>query len=286
MANREPIISYQLEQLSTSGIPFDMYDKQPVSSVHAELMKVHRHGYYSLAICTQGESRHMLDFEPLLVQPGTLLLIVPGQVHLPLTPHFGQGYMLSFTADFLAAHTDSLPGHSPGAVQLPHSDFEQVVMIARQMMQEYDTRAPHYVSLLQHYLTVVLVLLQRHLPYPSDASQPGPSLLLRYRELLDARFLQWTKPVQYAAALHISPDHLNDIVKQHTGQTASALITARRILEAKRLLLHAQKSVKEIAWHLQFNEVSYFNRFFKQHTGYAPVAFREATRKKYSSIPE
>lgn len=47
------------------------------------------------------------------------------------------------------------------------------------------------------------------------------------------------------------------------------------ILEAKKYLLTTQYQVKDIADLPGYEDVSYFIRFFKKHTGYSPGAFRQ-----------
>jgi AraC family transcriptional activator of pobA len=237
-----------------------------------------------MGLCTGGESCHMFDFERVTLQPQDMILGVPGQVHQPMPDYNATGWLLAFTAEFLAGHPVHLPMVATSKVRLSDEDFAQVGIIASLMQKEHAERGPHYVSLLQNYLSILLTILQRNICHATE--KPGPALSQRYRELVATHFLEWTKPAQYATALHVSVDHLNEVVKQHTGNTATAIIADRRILEAKRLLLHAKESVKEIAWHLQFNEISYFNKFFKQHTGHTPASFREALREKYSSTPE
>lgn len=247
----------------------------------AELADVHRHNYYMLFVLLDGVSAHMIDMEKVTLNAGEMGLIVPGQVHLAHPEQTGTGWGIAFTADFLPMV--SLPMTLQGPVTLPADELSAVNQIICLMDKEYKEKKAMAIPLLQHYLSILLLILQRH---NADTPAANKSLLIRYRELVAAHYLEWTKPAQYAEALHISVDYLNDIVRQHSGQTASSLITERRILEAKRLLLHADESVKEIAWHLQFNEVSYFNRFFKQHTGYTPAAFRESIRDKSLSDPE
>ncbi|MBK9402216.1 MAG: helix-turn-helix transcriptional regulator [Bacteroidetes bacterium] len=50
------------------------------------------------------------------------------------------------------------------------------------------------------------------------------------------------------------------------------------ILEAKRQLLAGSCQVNELAWQMGYEDVSYFIRFFKKHTGYSPEAFRKNFR--------
>lgn len=276
------IISYQLEEMS-HGLPFLIEQIKSVEE-HTPLLEAHRHGYYAIGICMEGQSTHMIDFERIELRAKEMMMIIPGQVHHPIKVDIGSGWLIAFSAEFLAGQSVILPLTATGKITLSADDFAQVVTITHLMAKENKEQAPQYAAVLQHYLSVLITLLQRNTN--TTCSQTGPTLLFRFRELLATHFLQWTKPVQYASALHISANHLNEVIKQHTGQTVTAMITERRILEAKRLLLHAGESIKEIAWHLQFNEVSYFNKFFKQHTGYTPASFREALREKYIFIPE
>ncbi|PWV45198.1 AraC family transcriptional regulator [Chitinophaga sp. S165] len=279
------ITSYQLKNIFQPEVPFIVEELPYSSGDDKRMMQVHRHEFYALGLCLTGSSTHMLDFEQVTISAGEMLLIIPGQVHqaIDIEGYGGNGYLLAFNADFLLPMQIELPNYVKGAIRLPASDLQQAQFIFGQLLREYIERPPQYVAMLQHYLALLIMLFQRH---AVNHAQSGPSLLVRYRELLAAHFVEWTKPAQYASAMHVSADHLNQVVKQHTGQTLSAHINERRILEAKRLLLHATESIKEIAWHLQFNEVSYFNRFFKQHTGQTPAAFREKAREKYPSNPE
>lgn len=279
------ITSYQLEHASLAAVPFIIEKLSADTEKDERMMHVHRHDFYVLGLCLNGESTHMLDFEQVIIKEGEMLLIIPGQVHqaMDITGYGSNGYLIAFTSDFLLPVQITLPNYVTSPVPLPASDLQQVKLIFGQLQKEYIERQPQHVAMLQHYLALLITIFYRH---ATPNAQPGPPLLARYRELLATHFIEWTKPAQYASALHVSADHLTEVVKLHTGQTVSAHINERRILEAKRLLLHARESIKEIAWHLQFNEVSYFNRFFKQHTGYTPAVFREKAREKYSSNPE
>jgi AraC-like DNA-binding protein len=280
MPRKKPFIaSHYLEQMTPEGIAFHIKELTYSSARHfPSLAAAHRHNYYLLAISTGGTSSHMIDFEKISVSQGQIMLVVPGQVHRPLPSIGATGWGIAFTADFLPGTPQlTLPSYAWGPVCIPDEDFKKILSLTGLMHQEFEERGSFCMPMLQHYLSLILLLLKKH---SQDILPPGNDLVTRYRELLATHYLEWTKPAQYAEALHISVDYLNEVVRERTGQTASSLISDRRILEAKRLLLHANENIKEIAWHLQFNEVSYFNRFFKQHTGYTPAAFREFVRDK------
>ena len=61
---------------------------------------------------------------------------------------------------------------------------------------------------------------------------------------------------------------------------ASALIQERLIQAAKRKLIYTSDTVKEIAFDLNFNDPSYFIRFFKKQVGSSPNVYREKTLKE------
>lgn len=78
-----------------------------------------------------------------------------------------------------------------------------------------------------------------------------------------------------ADQLNISARYLSDLLKQETGKTAIELIHIFLISEAKNLLVGADQSVTEIAYHLGFENMSYFSRLFKQEVGLSPVQFKK-----------
>ena len=53
------------------------------------------------------------------------------------------------------------------------------------------------------------------------------------------------------------------------------MIHERLELEAKRLLRYTDKTTKEIAYELGFDDSSKFSRFFKTQTGMYPTTFKE-----------
>jgi AraC family transcriptional regulator, transcriptional activator of pobA len=56
---------------------------------------------------------------------------------------------------------------------------------------------------------------------------------------------------------------------------SAASIPIYVLLEAKRLLRYSDLPVTEIAYRLNFEDPSYFSRFFKKYTGFSPSEFRE-----------
>jgi AraC-like DNA-binding protein len=81
----------------------------------------------------------------------------------------------------------------------------------------------------------------------------------------------------FAEALHVSPAYLGDVLRTHTGQNAQQHLHYALLEKARRLLLGTSLSVRETAFHLGFDNPSYFSRLFKHKTGLTPAEFRQST---------
>lgn len=84
-------------------------------------------------------------------------------------------------------------------------------------------------------------------------------------------------PSSFAQQLYVHVNHLNSVIKKHTGKTTSAIIHERIIAEAKTLLRNADWNISEIAYALGFEYPSHFNKYFKQFTSLTPMEFRSGS---------
>ncbi len=93
--------------------------------------------------------------------------------------------------------------------------------------------------------------------------------------MIDKNYSDHLNVQQYSEKLNLSPNYLNALCKKETGKTAIQLIHERILLEARRLLYSTNLSVKEISFSLQFEDVAYFNRFFKKNMAVTPLEYRQ-----------
>lgn len=68
--------------------------------------------------------------------------------------------------------------------------------------------------------------------------------------------------------------HLNRLFLKQTGQSMHQYILARRLNEAKKLLLNTELPVSEVAEKCGFNSLSHFSFYFKQQIGLPPLQYR------------
>jgi AraC family transcriptional activator of pobA len=107
-------------------------------------------------------------------------------------------------------------------------------------------------------------------------STRGMQLVKRFMAQLDKDFREKKLVSDYARSLHLTPAYLNSIIKKNTGYSASHHIRQRIVLEAQRMVLSSDVSMKEIAYELGFYDMSHFSKLFKSVTGNSFTQFRKA----------
>ncbi len=80
----------------------------------------------------------------------------------------------------------------------------------------------------------------------------------------------------YARELGISLPHFCSTIKAATGNTPLEVIASVLLMEAKARLKSTDEPVKKVALAVGFGNLSFFNKFFKLHTGVTPQEYRES----------
>jgi AraC family transcriptional activator of pobA len=162
--------------------------------------------------------------------------------------------------------------------EVAETELASVVELVQKVDEEIRADRPGRVKALQLYLYLMLLEAKRsYLRQGLNKAVPvaaGPALVGRFQKLVGARFLTTRTVAGYAALLTVSPNHLNKVVKEVTGKTASDSISEMLVQEAKSLLRYTDSSIAEIAYKLDFSDPASFNRFFKAGTGETPLAWR------------
>jgi AraC family transcriptional regulator len=103
----------------------------------------------------------------------------------------------------------------------------------------------------------------------------------RLREVfnfIELNYHQFISLKEVARAVGYSSAYLTDLVRRLTGKTVNNWIFERRIVEAGKLLLETNYSIKEIALKLGYQDISYFHRQFRDYYKYTPRTWREMRR--------
>lgn len=258
--------------------------------------RAHRHSFYEIVWFTRGDGEHQIDFRTYAIAPDTVFFITPGQVQsVRLTGPVG-GVVVLFTEEFLGLDPRGqellrtsplfLPGgRRPTMLTVDPSRAGPFGTLLA-MEREFDLALPDRAAMLRAQLSVFLLSLGRLVAASGRMPDTYPPLVRQFYVLAEETVGQAPRINALAARLAVSPGHLNDMVKQATGVTAGSIVRERTVLEGKRLLLHSDLSVAEIARRLGFEDSSYFGRYFRREVGESPGAFRLTSREKYQSDRE
>jgi len=247
----------------------------------------HRHSFYHLVLFTKGKGTHSIDFTTFDIKPFQLYAMIPGQVH---SWHFEgpmEGFIINFSENFFKSflqhphYIDRFPFFSgiseEGVCQLPGDLHKQATQLLESILTYSGHDWKNHVDMVRVLLLQLFMLIDNSLAAHNVKTIPQQKLILLrgFRRLIDTHYRSIRLPKEYADLLYVTPNHLNALCQDLLGKTAGELIRVRVLLEAKRLLTNARMTVTEIAYDLNFQDNSYFNRFFKKDTGMTPEEFRK-----------
>lgn len=254
----------------------------------------HRHNYYEILFFESGHGFHEVDFHTFPFQSPSIHFVAPGSVHLLSPTTECKGYIIAFTEEHYNFHStegkiplSSMPFFKKStkleaALTLDSKSYDYLKNIIDNMVEDYIEQANLSDTLSYPYLQILLQKCVRLSTRHASAHTTGISnnnTIGQFQELVEKHFRQHHEVKFYAEALSISPDYLSKITRKYLDTTASEYIINKLLLEAKRLLVFSSLSSKEIAYHINIDDPSYFSRLFKRKTGLTPNEYRISVRK-------
>jgi AraC family transcriptional activator of pobA len=265
----------------------DSFSKAP------EVQRPHYHHFFQVTLL-EGPGRLMHDFREVALSGMTLLFLSPGQVHSVVPGPGLSGTIISFTREFFEISTEAGRGlllELPffyGANALPWLSLRGeagpvMQRLFQDVQDEFDQARPGAPEVLRALLQILLVKASRFYAEfrPSGGSSRRTGLVRQFHWEVEKHFHEWATLSPYARQLGVSVNHLNDLVAEETGRPAGEHIRGRRLLDAKRLLLHSDLSIAEIGYRVGFKDPAYFSRFFRRYEKCSPAECRDRIREKY-----
>lgn len=240
----------------------------------------HRHDFHFFILQVKGTSYFEIDFEKHPVKKSTVLYIHPNQVHRIMKVERADFYLLAISNDnlnsaYLKLMEDIIPAKPLSITTRDFSVFVQAILLCLDIFERKNDKL-YKSSLKDSCNTLVGLIVSQYLALskPADRLSRPEIVTKEFKVALEQKFIEVKSPSEYARILHISAPYLNECVRNVTGFPVSYHIQQRVMLEAKRLLYHSSKSVKEIAAELGFDDYAYFSRVFTKITGITALAFR------------
>jgi len=252
---------------------------------------IQRLNYYSMIWIQQGSGKVKADFSEYNFTPDTLFNFAPYQPFMLSSDELIQGVVLNFHPDFFCIHKHqhevACNGvlfnniYEPPFVSVDKQSKATFELLLNQMQTEVQNAALAQYELLVSYLKIFLITASRLKTLQHGGAQQTagkskePFVLQTLKSYIEQYFKTHHSPSDYAGLLNITPKALAKITKTHFNKTLSDLIAERIIIEAKRELYLSNKSVKEIAYELGYEDEHYFSRFFKNNADVSPQLYRD-----------
>ncbi len=246
----------------------------------------HRHGYWTVFIFLEGEGRHIIDFKEVAITPGSIHIVLPGQIH---ALHGGKdffAYALIFTEEFFLIRDETtkllmrlfrfMDAGEAAAFDISKEDRQYFSFLLQLIKQENESNHANKGMVLLDLLSVFISKCSTTLQLPQLPASAADSLeYIQLRHAVEKNFRRIHTVAEYADMLHISTKQLNELCRTHTGHSALEFIHARIVVEAKRLLKFSSRPMKQVAYDLHFTDPAHFANFFKQKVGCTPLEFKE-----------
>jgi len=249
-----------------------------------------RNNYCSLIWVTEGKGKLKTDFSEYNFEQQSLFSFSPYQPFM-FSTNLIKGIAIYFHSDFFCIHKHQTEVTCNGVLfnnvyEIPFIRVDEILQntlhkIIEQVAQEMQHPGLAQYELLISLMKIFLISASRSkkLQQPdhvySKEGHKKPHILQNLKEAIEKDFKIKHTPNDYAVLLNISLNALAKITKTHFNKTLTHLITERIIIEAKRELYLTNKSVKEIAYELGYDDEYYFSRFFKKNVNISPQMYRE-----------
>ena len=243
-------------------------------------------GVYAFMI--KGTARATVNITQYDFHENDLIYLAPNSFFL--VHEFSEDAQLSyiiFSSSFLEKNAYSLRRPrlvTTDACQIVNVTAEQAKIIVNfsQLIEDAVNCTPSMLNSerMVHIYNLVHLMFQDYFVANSDNTSKSidrkTEIYHEYSELVMKHYHEWHHVSDYAEALHITVPHLCSTIKQASQRTAGDWIAEAILTDAKAQLKLSVTPIKEIAISLGFENVAFFNRFFKTHVGITPKNYRNS----------
>ncbi|ACU59190.1 AraC family transcriptional regulator [Chitinophaga pinensis] len=253
-----------------------------------------RRDFYKILFTTKGAGVFTMGLNTYYLDEPSILFIHPNDIisWRNLSEESGGYYCLfrrSFLTEFpaLKAGMDKFSlftDKSKSVIRIPAAEVPVLEQLFARMKAEEVTGGKLSGDSMQAYLQLIMVesVKRASFPPPDNVSEEYRHVHEFFRLLEEETGgINREHPIrirtakEFAADLSVHPNHLNALLKKHTGQNVSTHIKNRLLDETKVFLLQTDWSLQEIGYSIGFAEQPNFNAFFKKNTGLTPAEFRK-----------
>ncbi|MBK1897361.1 helix-turn-helix domain-containing protein [Chryseobacterium paridis] len=249
-----------------------------------------RNNYFTLILITSGEGHAKVDLCDYAFKENTLFAFYPYQPFMLYSPKPLMGISIQFHHDFFCIYRHQKEIAANGIlfnniyeqpfIHLNESCKSNILNLIQGITSELKSEGFRKDEVLVSYLKILLVMAtrikldQQSVQNEGERNAKQQFIIQSLKNAIENNFRIKHSASDYADMLNQTPTSLARITKNHFNKTLSDLITERIIIEAKRELYLTDKTIKEIAYELGYEDEYYFSRVFKIKTDISPQVYR------------
>lgn len=274
----------QLRQFSVKKLGYTAID-----SSRAQEGKLPSYHDFIKIIFLRAGSHIQVDFKEYHLEQDALFFVQGGQWY-QVDETVSNGALLFYNRDFYCVEIhdkevacDGILFHNIYEIPVVYLDDAQSAImqgifteINGEMQQEESSMEEMLRILLKQLIIRSTRLWKQAHQVVDEENRQEVEFARRFSQLVEAHYATRHSVADYAELLNMTPKALQKRVSKYSKSTPNDIIKDRIILEAKRLLVHTDLSVKEVGYKLGYDDPAYFIRLFTNHTQESPQHFRKS----------
>ena len=241
---------------------------------------------YTIYWIQEGEGVYHIDFKEYVFKDNVLFFLSPGQVFSVDSEQIKTAYKITFVRDFYCIQAHDAAVACNGVLfnniyETPYvkpckKDTKKLNFILESLLDEFQQNETAQYDMLQSYLKQFIINSVRVKKENHIIKEDIQTRLFKdFSVLVEQNFKKLHSVTDYANRLGLSPKSITKHFQKLGTNTPSDFIKNRILLEAKRMLIYTDFTVKEIAFDLGFNDPAYFTRFFTKAISKSPLQFKK-----------
>ncbi|SHG74522.1 helix-turn-helix domain-containing protein [Winogradskyella jejuensis] len=274
-------MQYQFKEFSTKAL-LQIKDKKALE----DFSSARQTEYYTFIWTRDKPIDLVIDSIPFTLEPNSILALTPIQYLQAIT--IEDVVIYQFNREFYCIKDHDKEVSCTGilffgnsnipVINLEDDELSKFNMLHHVFIEELETKDNIQAEMLRMLMARFIIKCTRLLKTKEGIMETPKSskvdLLRSFNFLVEQHFRNEHSVGFYADKLYKSPKTLsNNFAK--LNQSPLQIIHERIVLEAKRLLIYTDKTAKEIAYEVGFDDASHLSRLFKKHTLLSPSDFKK-----------
>jgi AraC family transcriptional regulator, transcriptional activator of pobA len=244
------------------------------------ISKPRRHDFEEVIIITHGNPYYLLDAKRIKLSPPIAVYVALGKIHEFIPDIDTRGYAVKYSNEFIPQSNFNFYSNFLDYFKYPlrsggcATDIESLCKI---MLHEYSKPEIGY-KVIKHLLSAFLLKLEtegnKHYGQNSGAKNADLLSFNTFLRILRENFREHKGVDFYAGKMNTTARSLNKITHAILNKSVTEIIETRKLVEARQLLIHTNKTISEIGFELGYNDKSHFTRVFHHKTGLTPSGYK------------